>query len=161
MSKLFVWLGAATSALTIAAAAQAQDQLKVEEPWVRATVAQQHATGAFMRLTAQADSTLVQAASPVAQHVEIHEMVLENDVMKMRQVPGVVLPAGQAVELKPGGYHIMLIDLKGQVKEGEQVPLTLTFEGADGKRATVDVSAPVRPLAGGSAGHGHGGGHQH
>jgi len=108
-----------------------------------------------MRLSSKADSALVQAESPAAQHVEIHEMVMENDVMKMRQIPRLALPAGQAVELKPGGYHIMLIDLKTQVHEGNHVPMTLTFESPDGKRETVNIEAPVRPLASGSPSGGH------
>lgn len=139
-------------------------QIVVGEPWVRATVPQQSGTGAFMTLTSPADTTLVQADSPVAKHVEVHEMAMENHVMKMRQLAkGLPLPAGQTVELKPGGYHIMLIDLNGQVKEGEQVPLTLTFENADGQRSSIDIQAPVRPLASGAGGHGgaHGHGHTH
>src|SRR5690606_21102671 len=88
--------------------------IDVGNPWVRATVAQQKATGAFMQLTARADTRLVAAQSPVAGVVEIHEMVMDRDVMKMRAMPaGLALPAGQTVELKPGGYHVMLLDLKG------------------------------------------------
>lgn len=158
MSTFFKWAGFTASALFIASAAHAQ--VTVGDPWVRATVPQQNGTGAFMKLTSQTDSKLVQADSPVAKHVEVHEMVMENHVMKMRQVPSVALPAGQTVELRPGSYHIMLIDLHGQVKEGEQVPLTLTFEGADGQRSTLEIQAPVRPLASGAdgshGGHGHG-----
>lgn len=153
MSKLLILAGAAVSALCMTAAAQAQ--VTVQEPWVRATVAQQNATGAFMRLSSTTGSTLVQADSNVAKHVEIHEMAMENDVMKMRQIPGIALPAGQQVELKPGGYHIMLIDLKQQVREGDHIPLTLTFENAEGKRETITIDAPARPLNSGSASHGH------
>lgn len=129
------------------AAAMAQVAVDVRDPWVRATVAQQKATGAFMQLTAKSDSKLVEARSPVAGVVEIHEMSMDKDVMKMRQIPGLILPAGKTVELKPGGYHVMLMDLKGQVKEGDAVPLTLVFEGKDGKRESVEVKATVRPLA--------------
>lgn len=121
-------------------------QVEVAEPWVRATVAQQKATGAFMKLKSATDARLVEARSPAAAVVEIHEMVHDKDVMKMRQVPGLDLPAGGTVELKPGDYHIMLIDLKQPVHEGEQVDLTLVIEGKDGKRDEVAVKAPVRPL---------------
>lgn len=159
MSAFVKWAGCTVTAMFIATAAHAQ--VTVENPWVRATVPQQAGTGAFMQLTSQTDATLVQADSPIAKHVEVHEMVMENHVMKMRQVEGVRLPAGQVVELKPGGYHIMFIGLHGQVKEGEQVPLKLTFEDADGKRSAIDIQAPVRPLASGADGHGHGGGHGH
>ena len=92
-------------------------QVKVGDPWVRATVPQQKATGAFMSLTAEKGTRLVEAKSPVAGVVEIHEMAMENNVMKMRAVPGLDLPAGKPVELKPGGYHVMLMDLKGRKKD--------------------------------------------
>ena len=131
--------------LTLALAAQAQ--VTVGQPWVRATVPQQKATGAFMQLTAAQDVRLVAAQSPVAGTVEIHEMAMDGQVMKMRELKGgLPLPAGKAVELKPGGYHIMLMDLKAQVKEGETVPLTLVVEGKDGQRQNLDVKAPARPL---------------
>ncbi len=90
---------------------------------------------------------LVSATSPVAGVVEIHEMVMDGNVMKMRAVTGLELPAGKAVELKPGGYHVMLMDLKQELKAGESVPLTLVIEGAGGKRETLEVKAPVRALA--------------
>jgi periplasmic copper chaperone A len=121
-------------------------QVAIKDPWVRATVAQQTATGAFMQITAPTDSKLVEARSPAAGIVEIHEMKMENNVMKMRAVTGLELPAGKAVELKPGGYHVMLMDLKGQVKEGDSVPLTLVFEGKDKKRETVEIKAAAKSL---------------
>ena len=86
------------------------------------------------------------AASPVAGVTEIHEMKMEGDVMKMAAVPGLELPAGKAVELKPGGYHVMLMNLKQTVKDGDTVPLTLTIEGKDGKRETLELKLPVRAL---------------
>lgn len=133
--------------IAASASAFAQSSVEIKDPWVRATVAQQKATGAFMQLTAKADSKLVEVQSPVAGVIEIHEMAMDNNVMKMRQIPGLALPAGKAVELKPGGYHVMLLDLKAQVKEGDVVPVTLVFEGKDGKRETVEVKAPAKPLA--------------
>lgn len=133
--------------IAASASALAQSSVEIKDPWVRATVAQQKATGAFMQLTAKADSKLVEVKSPLAGVAEIHEMAMDNNVMKMRQVPGLALPAGKAVELKPGGYHVMLLDLKAQVKEGDVVPVTLVFEGKDGKRETVEVKAPAKPLA--------------
>ncbi len=154
MSTFFKWAGSTACAMFIATTAHAQ--VTVDDAWVRATVPQQNGTGAFMKLTSETDVELVEADSPVAKHVEVHEMVTENHVMKMRQVQSVALPAGKMVELKPGSYHIMLIDLHAQVKEGEKVPLTLTFMGADGQRSTLDLQAPVRPLASGAGGH-HGG----
>lgn len=129
------------------AAAMAQSTVDIKDPWVRATVAQQKATGAFMQLTAKSDSKLIEAKSPVAGVVEIHEMSMDKDVMKMRQIPGLALPAGKTVDLKPGGYHVMLMDLKAQVKEGDVVPVTLVFEGKDGKRESVEIKAAAKPLA--------------
>jgi hypothetical protein len=110
---------------------------------VRGTVTGQKATGAFMRLQSASDTALVAAASPVAGVVEIHEMALENNIMRMRAVPSLPLPAGRPVELKPGGYHVMLMDLKQQVKEGEVVPVTLVVETA-GRREAIEVKASVR-----------------
>lgn len=122
-------------------------QTTVKDPWVRGTVPAQKASGAFMQLISAAGGKLVGASSPVAGVVEIHEMALEGNVMRMRAVPTLELPAGKPVELKPGGYHVMLMDLKQQLKPGETVPLTLTVEGKDGKRETLEVQAPVKPLA--------------
>jgi len=138
------------------AVAMAQSAVDIKDPWVRATVAQQKATGAFMQLTAKSDSKLVEVKSPAAGVVEIHEMAMDKDVMKMRPVSGVALPAGKTVELKPGGYHVMLMDLKAQVKEGDTIPLTLVFEGKDGKRESVELKAPAKPLtaAAGKPAHG-------
>jgi hypothetical protein len=101
------------------------------------------ATGAFMKLQSAKDARLLEAASPVAGVVEIHEMALENNIMRMRAVKALELPAGRPVELKPGGYHVMLMDLKQQMKEGETVPVTLVIETA-GKRERIEVKAPVR-----------------
>ena len=120
-------------------------QVTVSEPWVRGTVESQMATGAFMRLTAATDARLLGARSPVAGIVEIHEMALENNVMRMREISRLDLPAGRTVELRPGGYHVMLLDLKRTLKPGEEVPITLEIEQG-GKRTSVQVKAIVRPL---------------
>lgn len=146
MKKLFI-----TGLLALTTAAWAQTTVKVEDAWVRGTVATQKATGAFMRLTPSANARLVEARSPVAGVVEIHEMAMENDVMRMRQVPGVDLAAGRTLELKPGGYHVMLMDLKQPLKAGEQVPITLVFEDSAQKRFTQEIKAPVTALGGGNA----------
>ena len=139
---------AAALALLLAAAG-AQAQTTVKDPWVRGTVAQQKATGMFAQITSASGGKVLSASSPVAGVVEIHEMVMEGSTMRMRAVPALELPAGQAVELKPGGYHVMLMDLKQQMKPGDIVSVTLVIEGKDGKRETLEVKAPVRPLAGG------------
>jgi copper(I)-binding protein len=135
-------------ALLALAAFAAHAQTTVKDPWVRGTVAGQKATGMFAQITSTSGGKLVSAASPVAGVVEIHEMAMDGSVMKMRAVPTVDLPAGKSVDLKPGGYHVMLMDLKRDLKPGETVPVTLVVEGADKKRETIEVKAPVKPLAG-------------
>ena len=125
---------------------QAAAQTKVDDAWVRATVPTQTASGAFMTLTADSDSKLLSVASPVAKDVQIHEMTMKNDVMSMGPVKSVDLPAGKAVAFDPNGYHVMLMGLTGQLKEGDSVPLTLTVENAKGEKETVEVKAEVRAL---------------
>jgi copper(I)-binding protein len=158
MKHLFI---AATFAM--ATTAWAQSPVQVQDAWARATVGAQSATGAFMKLTAPQATRLVEVRSSAAGIVEVHEMKLDGDVMRMRAMPALPLAAGQTVELKPGGYHVMLMDLKAPVKAGDTVPLTLVFEGADGQRQTQDVKATARALGGAPAapagGGGHGGGH--
>jgi copper(I)-binding protein len=144
-------------------AVTAHADVRVDDPWVRATVPGQSATGAFMRLTSTAPGKLVAASTTVAGSTEVHEMSMADNVMRMREVPAVALPAGKPVDLAPGGYHIMFFKLHNQLKDGDVVPLTLTFEDAQGKRSDVKVDAPVRPLtATMPAGHGagHGAGHE-
>jgi copper(I)-binding protein len=139
----------------LAASAPAQAQVTVQDAWVRATVPQQKATGLFASVTSAKGGRVVAASSPVAEVVEIHEMAMDNQVMRMRAIPALELPAGKAVELKPGGFHVMLMGLKQQVKEGDTVPVTLVVEAADGKRENVEVKAPARTLNAGSGGHRH------
>jgi copper(I)-binding protein len=140
------------SLIGLSATAWAQSTtVKVEDAWVRGTVASQKATGAFMRITSSANARLVSVSSPAAGVVEIHEMAMENDVMKMRQVQGVDLIAGKATELKPGGFHVMLMGLKVPVAGGDTVPLTLTFEDAAKQRFMQEVQAPVRALGASAA----------
>jgi hypothetical protein len=139
----------ALATMLLAAGLAAQAQTAVKDPWVRGTVAQQKATGLFAQITSTAGGKLVSASSPVAGIVEIHEMAMEGNVMKMRALPnGLDLPAGKAVDLKPGGYHVMLMDLKKELKAGDTVSVTLVIEGADKKRETVEIQAPVRALGG-------------
>lgn len=132
----------------------------VTDAWVRASVPHQQATGAFMVLTASTDSKLVGVASSVAKTVQVHEMTMNGDVMGMREVKAVELPAGKPVSLDPNGLHVMLMGLHDQVKEGTQVPLTLTIEDAKGARQTLEVQAPVKALTA-EAGAGHDHAHMH
>ncbi|MCU0775718.1 MAG: copper chaperone PCu(A)C [Ideonella sp.] len=146
------------AAAMLALSTHAWAQTTITEPWVRATVPQQKASGMFAQITSASGGRLVSATSPVAGIVEIHEMKMEGDTMRMRAIDHLELPAGRAVELKPGGYHVMLIDLKQQLKAGDTVPVTLVIQNSAGQRETVEVKAPVRALnaqAGGHQHHGH------
>jgi hypothetical protein len=129
-------------------------EVKVSGAWIRATVAAQKVTGAFMALASDKAVSLVSAASPAAGMVEIHEMRMQGNIMQMRPVERVEVLPGKVTELKPGGYHIMLMNLAKPLGKGGSVPLMLTFEGADGKKLTVEVQAEV--LAPGEDG-----GHRH
>ena len=135
----------------------------VKDPWVRSTVARQKSTGAYMEITASRAGRLLEASSSVAGTVEIHEMRMEKDVMRMRAIPSLDLPAGRPVALEPGGYHIMLMDLKLQIKDGDKVPITLLIELRNGSRESIDLTAIARSpqSAASSHGSGHGKSHSH
>lgn len=140
--------------------AQALAETHVDDAWVRATVPGQSATGAFMRITSDTDSKLVDVASPVAKTVQIHEMSMKGDVMSMQRVNSVDLPAGKPVTLDSDGYHVMFMGLAAQVKEGDQVPLTLTVEDAKGVKQSIQVTAVARSLTSDEhSGHGDHSGH--
>ena len=123
-------------------------EVSVKDAWIRGTVQGQNATGAFMELTGKSNVRLVGASSPVAKTVEVHNMKVENGIMKMFPVEGVDLPAGKPVKLAPGGYHVMLMDLQKPLKAGDRVPLKLTFELAGKKTETLDLTVEVRDLKG-------------
>jgi hypothetical protein len=123
----------------------------VRDAWVRTSVPGQKATGAFMKITARESVRLMGGSSPVAGVVEVHEMKLDGDVMRMRAVPdGLELPAGKTVELKPGNYHMMLLDLKTALPKGSTVPLTLVFKDARGVEGKVELKVPVATAAPGT-----------
>lgn len=131
----------------IGSAAIAQN-ITVTDGWVRATVQGQNATGAFMKLTAKDGSKLVSVASAAAGVVEIHEMKMDKDVMKMAVMPnGLDLPAGKTVELKPGGYHVMLMDLKSPLAADSSVPVTLIFQDSKGNKTSQELKLPVKSMA--------------
>jgi periplasmic copper chaperone A len=125
--------------------------LRISHAFVRATPPGAKVAGAFMSIENQGKEPdrLVSASSPVAGLVEIHEMAMDGGLMKMRAVKGIDLKPGAKVELQPGGYHVMLEDLKQPLKQGEHIPLRLTFE----KAGTVEIKVKVEPM--GAAGHAH------
>lgn len=155
MKKLFnsTLIASATLAAALAsgAAMAHDDAVKAEGAWARASVQGQKATGAFMRLTAKDGARLVRVESPAAGVTEVHEMKMEGDIMRMRAVPGLDLPAGKTVELKPGGYHVMMQDLKAPLMKDTSVPLTLVFQDAKGVESKLNLSVPVSTTAPGGA----------
>jgi copper(I)-binding protein len=129
---------------TLCAASALAQNITVTDAWARATVQGQKATGAFMKIMAKDNAKLVGVSSPVAGVVEIHEMKMDKDVMKMSALPnGLELPAGKAVELKPGGYHVMLMDLKAPLTKDTTIPLTLMVQDAKGVKSTVELKLLV------------------
>jgi copper(I)-binding protein len=146
MSKHPVAFPMLVAAVALAMALPAAAQVVVDGAWVRGMVAGQKVTGAFMQMRSPTDTALVAVTSPVAKIVEIHEMKMDGGMMKMNAIDKLPLPAGKPVELKPGGYHVMLFDLQRPVTEGDLVPLTLTFEDKGGRKSTVEVKAVVKAL---------------
>jgi copper(I)-binding protein len=132
--------------IATAAVTAAQAQVTVSNAWVRGTVQGQTATGAYMQLKSADDAALVGADSPAAGIVEIHEMRMEGNTMRMRGVDKLELPAGRAVELKPGGYHVMLMDLKAPLKKGDAVPIKLKVRSKSGQTQDIEVRAEVREV---------------
>lgn len=156
MKSTWKWLAVAATWGMGAAMAQG---IEISDAWVRATVGGQKATGAFMNIKAQQDMRLVGVSTSVAGVSQVHEMTLQNDVMRMSEMKqGLPLPAGQTVALKPGGYHLMLMDLKVNPQVGQTVTLNLSFQDNAGKTQTQQVNAPVKPLTMNKPMAGHGAG---
>ena len=142
----------ALTAALACSAAYAQN-VDIRDAWIRTSVPGQKATGAFMKITAKDGTKLVGAASPAAGVAEVHEMKMEGDVMKMRAVSGGLdIAASKTVELKPGGYHVMLMDLKAALVKDSTVPLTLTFKDARGAESKVELKVQVVTTAPAAAG---------
>lgn len=135
----------AAGLLSLSALALAQ--VEVKDAWARFSVPGQKATGAFMTLTSPHGATLVGASTPQAAVAELHEMKMEGDVMKMHAVPSLELPAGKPVELKPGGFHLMLMDLKGPLPKDSTLPLTLVLRDAKGVETRQEIQVPVTAVA--------------
>jgi copper(I)-binding protein len=160
-SMTVAWLVALAAALALvwpSRPAWAQSA-SVKDPWVRTTVPRQRSSSVYMDITALRAARLIEASSPVAGVVEIHEMSMENNVMRMRAIPSLDLPSGVTVSLRPGGYHVMLMDLRTHIRAGDRIPLSLVIELRDGRRETLEIRALARaPQAGQSTmGSGHSG----
>ena len=145
-ARLSVFIAVAATATAV------QAQVTVSGAWVRGAVQGQTATGAYMQLRSADGATLVGADSPAAGIVEIHEMRMEGNTMRMRRVEQLELPAGRAVELKPGGYHVMLMDLKAPLKKGDTVPIKLKVRSKSGQTQDIEVKAEVRDVAAAAGG---------
>jgi copper(I)-binding protein len=159
------WIGGLVCTLgLVAGGAWAQvPAVQVEAAWARATVPGQKGTGAFMNLTAAQGLRLVGVSSPVAGVAEVHEMKMEGEVMRMRAVPFLELPAGKKVELRPGSYHLMLMDLKQALVKDTRIPLTLSLQNAQGQISQVQLSISVglQAPSGTPVAPGHGSAHRH
>ncbi|MBW8370064.1 MAG: copper chaperone PCu(A)C [Thiobacillus sp.] len=143
---------AAIGALSIQAAGAAE--ISVSDAWARATMPGQKVSGAYMQIRSDVDARLVGASSPAVPRVEVHEMKMDGDVMRMREVQSIELPKGKTVSLEPGGFHIMLMNLPKPIAAGDVIPLTLVVESG-GKRQNVEVKAEARSPMGGGAMHHH------
>ncbi len=133
--------------------------LKIKDPYARATVAAQKAGGGFVKIdNAGAADKLIGASSPAAKEMQLHMMSMEGHVMKMREVQAIDVPAKGSVELQPGGLHLMFIDLKAPLKAGDQIPVKLKFE----KAGEIEVKFHVKDMrpAHGQPGHNHAKDHQ-
>jgi copper(I)-binding protein len=126
------------------ALAQAADPVTISHAWVRATAPGQDVGAAYMQLTSASNLTLTKAESPAAESVEIHSMTMKEGIMEMRMLDKLTLPAGKPVKLEPGGFHLMLFDLRQPLKAGEKVPFTLHFKDAAGKSTVMKIEAPVK-----------------
>lgn len=126
--------------ISIAFSSCVQAQVRIEKPWARATAPGAKVAGGYLLIRNQgAADRLVAASSPAAARVELHVHLNEGGVMKMREVPGYDVPAKGSFELKPGGAHLMFVDIKQPFKEGDEVPVTLTFAKAGEVRAQFRV----------------------
>jgi len=147
-ARLWRRLGAAGLAMALCAVSALAQEVQVQNAWARATVPGQKASGAFMRLVASRDLRLKAVSSPVAGIAQVHAMTVENNIMKMQALPdGLELPAGKAVELKPGGYHLMLLDLKSQLTPDTTIALTLVFVDDKGVESRRELKLPVSTVA--------------
>ena len=136
------------AALCIAAwISPALAQVKVEGAWARPTVPGQQGGGGFMTLHSERADRLLGGSTPLAERFELHTMTMQGDVMEMRQVDTIDLPAGQRIELKPGGLHVMFIGLKRPLTVGSKLPVTLRFERAGEVKVEMTVMAKPAPVS--------------
>ena len=134
------------AAALLASLASHAGDIQVSGGWIRATAPGQDQGGADLTITSKQAATLVGAASPVCESVQLHTMTSEGGMMRMREVKSIELPAGKRVNLRDSGYHLMLIGLKAPLKEGEKVPLTLSIKVGKQDIVKVKAEAEVKSL---------------
>ena len=153
MKKVLSSVFVATAFIASAALANGHEvkvgNLKIENPQARATVPAQKMSGGFLKIENKGGADkLLSASSPASKSMELHTMSMDGNVMKMREVKGIDVPANGSVELKPGGLHLMFMDIKTPLKAGETVPVKLKFQ----KSGEVEVKLQVRDISGGHGG---------
>jgi copper(I)-binding protein len=146
MNRDFSWVRALVLTAALGSARLAAAQVVISEPWVRGTVEGQTSTVAYMTLKSGVATRLVSVTSPLAARCTVHEMTMDGNLMRMRALDALQIPAGATVRLEEGHDHLMLEGLKRPIKAGETVSLTLQFVDSKGARQTVKVQAPVRAL---------------
>ena len=143
MLKKTLYLGLAILVGILMACSKQAPDINITDNWVRATAEGQDVGAAYMTITSASDKSLVKVESSVTDSVEIHSMSMENGVMKMRMLEQLDLKANIPNKLAPGGFHLMLFDLKKQLKAGETVSFTLHFKNQAGKESLAKVSSPI------------------
>jgi len=146
-------LAASLGAMPAPSAAVAQEKIDVTNAWARATVPGQKVGAVYMDIRSATHARLASASSPAAGRVELHNMTMQNGVMRMAPVDGITLPPGQSVSFAPGSYHVMLFDLKRELKQGSNLTVVLTIETPGKKRQTIEVKAEIRDVTGTTKAH--------
>ena len=141
--KAFCLIAAVAGLVFVWEPAGADEGIQVNEAWARATVPGQKVAGVYMEIVSSRDARLTGVSTPIARVGELHSMSMEDGVMKMRQLSHIDLPAARAVQLVPGGLHIMLFDLRKPLTAGESVPLTLQIK-IDGERKKIPLQVKVQ-----------------
>jgi hypothetical protein len=142
LSRFFLTLTLVISSV----AASAADSVSIENAWVRPTNPGQDVGAAYMTFNSKQDVTLISASSDATTSVEIHSMSMQNGVMKMRMLENLAIKAGKPYKLEPGGFHLMLFDLKKPLTAGQYVNFELTFKSGNTEFKQL-IKAPIKTLA--------------
>ena len=127
--------------MTLLISTWVQAAVTVSDAWVKPTAPGQKVAGVYLQIVSTEDAKLTGGSSSIAETVEVHEMSMRGDIMRMRRLDAIELPAGKQVELKPGGYHLMLFGIVRQIKEGEVVPIKLMIMNSAGKKELLHLEA--------------------